>query len=58
MIEPLVERMQSHPLIGRFLFRDRPHVINLFADDIILMLTNPHISLPQDHDILTEYSKI
>lgn len=58
MIELLAERIQSHPFITGFLFRERPHVINVFADNIIVMPTNTQTSLPQAHKLVTEFSRL
>lgn len=52
MTEPLAVMIYSHPLITGFRFNSRSHVINLFADNIILMLTDPLNYLPQAHQIL------
>lgn len=41
MIEPLTEKIRSHPAITGFTFRDSVHKINLFAGDIVLFLTKP-----------------
>lgn len=32
--------------------------INLFADDVIIFLTNSEISLPAAHNILTEFYEL
>lgn len=58
MIEPLAEAIRSHPFIRGFQFGHDKHIINLFADDIILLLTNPSTSLEQAHQILTEFGDI
>lgn len=45
MIEPLAEAIRTHPLIPGFQFGSSMLTINLFADDVILFLTNPLTSL-------------
>lgn len=40
MIEPLAEAIRSQPLISGFHTQSTSHVINLFADDVILTLTH------------------
>lgn len=47
-----------HPLITGFQFGPSTHNINLFADDVILLLTNPLTSLNQAHKILTDFGDI
>lgn len=55
MIEPLVESIRSHPLITGYKFQDRSHIIDLFVGDVILMFTNPLVSLPHAHGLLSEF---
>lgn len=45
MIEPLAESIRSHPDIDGFHLAGWAHIVNLFADDMILMLTRPEVSL-------------
>lgn len=58
LIEPLAERVRTHPNISGFSIQGQSHNINLFADDIILFLSSPDISLLHAHDTLNEFSKI
>lgn len=58
MIEPLVEAIRTQTTISGFQFGSKPHVINLFADDVILLLTNPLTSLPPVHELLRNFGKI
>lgn len=55
MIELLAKTIHSHPSIMGFRFWKGSHKINLFADDIILLLTSPEISLPHAFQTLTQY---
>lgn len=56
MIEPLAETIRSHPEIS--VFHSHSHVINFFASDVILMLTNPSTLFPHAHHILSIFSAI
>lgn len=53
-----VKTIRTHPSISSFLFHTRPHMIILFTNDVILTLTNLHISLPCDHEVLTRFSVV
>lgn len=46
LMEPLATYIHPHPQISGFLMQHRMHTISLFADDIILILTDVEISLP------------
>lgn len=58
MIEPLAETIRSLAGIRGFRIGSTPHVINLFADDVILMLMDPLTSLPKAHDKLLSFGKV
>lgn len=58
MIKPLAKVIQSQSLISGFWFHSSSHIINLFADDVVLILTNPLISLPATHQVLTGFSSL
>lgn len=58
IIEPLVESVRTNSLITGFHFDHKSHIINLFAANVILLLTNPTSSLPQAHRILTQFSTV
>lgn len=58
LIEPLTERIRSHPTITGSPLHDGSHNINLFADDIILFLTFPASSLPHAYVTLKEFRQI
>lgn len=57
-LEPLAVAISSHPDICGVLLRQRYYKLSLFADDILLTLTNLHISLPSLHDTLASCSSI
>lgn len=58
MIEPLAEAICSNPGVTGFQLGKYTHKINLFADDIILLLTNPDSSLPEAFQIFTQFSLV
>lgn len=58
MIEPLAEAIRSRAGVTGFQFGATTHLINLFADDVILFLTNPRTSLPTAHEILTSFGNV
>lgn len=58
ILEPLATFIRKHQSITGFITHKSEHVISLFADDIILMLTNPTISLASVHDTLQMFTKI
>lgn len=58
MIEPLAEAIRTHASITGFHFGSTSHVINLFADDVVLLLTNPLTSLHMAHDILKLFGDV
>lgn len=58
LMEPLAEKIRSHPSIHGIKSQEHHHKISLFADDVILALSNPDKSLPTAHDVLAQFSKI
>lgn len=58
LIEPLAEKIRTHPKITGYSIQNQSHNINLFADDIILFLTSPKTSLPHAHETLHMFSLI
>lgn len=50
LMEPLVEHIRQNPKITGFEIGHKTYKISLFADDVILMLTNPTSSLVK-HEI-------
>ncbi|XP_063816354.1 uncharacterized protein LOC135055814 [Pseudophryne corroboree] len=57
-IEPLAEKIRASTLVSGVYIGPTQHKICLFADDVLLFVTKPEISLPAIHDILQDYSKI
>uniref|UniRef100_A0A803KCY8 Reverse transcriptase domain-containing protein n=1 Tax=Xenopus tropicalis TaxID=8364 RepID=A0A803KCY8_XENTR len=57
-IEPLATAIRNHPDITGPKIKEQEYVISLFADDVLLTLTNPAISLPNLHNLLATYSRI
>lgn len=58
MIEPLAETIRSLASIKCFQFGPDKDIINLFVDDVILLLTDRRTSLEQVHQILTDFGDI
>lgn len=57
-LEPLAEAIRSHPDIRGIPMRHREYKLSLFVGDILLTLTNPHISLPSLHNLLSKFYQI
>lgn len=52
IMEPLAEAIRSHPQITGLQIGETAHKIGLYADDVIVIITNPEKSLPILHDLL------
>lgn len=57
-MEPLAEKIRTHPLIQGIPSQDKQHRISLFADDVILTLSDPYAPLTAAHDALLLFSKV
>lgn len=57
-IEPLAIAIRAHPIIEGVMVEDVKHIISLYADDIMLYLTNVDTSLPALCTLLEEYGCI
>uniref|UniRef100_A0A803J6H5 Reverse transcriptase domain-containing protein n=1 Tax=Xenopus tropicalis TaxID=8364 RepID=A0A803J6H5_XENTR len=57
-IEPLAANIRNHPDIKGVEMGTDHYKIALFADDVLLTLTNPQISLPSVHKLLETYSTL
>lgn len=57
-IEPLAQKIRSDPTISGIQIGPQEHRISLFADDIILMVSNPTLSLPRVKQILDKFGTI
>lgn len=58
IMEPLAEHIRLHRNITGFKIGHIEHKINLFADDVVMMLTNPISSLASVQDVLMKFSCI
>lgn len=58
LTEPLAAYLCSHPRITGINVGKRHHTISLFADDIILMLSNAETSLPTVHQALQTFNRV
>lgn len=57
-MEPLAEHVRSNPLITGLTIGKTPHNISLFADDVILILTDPTRSLAEVQKTLDWLGKV
>ncbi|KAJ1181230.1 hypothetical protein NDU88_006439 [Pleurodeles waltl] len=57
-MEPLAQRLRDSPLITCVKFRGDTHLITLYADDVILTLSEPATSLPALMGILDEFGRV
>lgn len=57
-VEPLAIAIRAHPVTEGVMVEDKKHIISLYADDIMLYLTNMETSLPTLCTLLEEYSCI
>lgn len=57
-MEPLAETIRENTLIQGILSQGKEHKISLFADDVILTLSDPYNSLTAAHKTLLHFSKI
>lgn len=57
IMKPLAERIRSNPSIQGITSQGQQHKISLFADDVILSLSNPTVSLPSAHNVLQIFGK-
>lgn len=58
LMEPLAEHIRSHPNISGLITGNVHHKISLFADDVILILTNPSGSLAEVQKLLNWFSSV
>ena len=58
MMEPLAEHIRSNPAITGITIGSQTHKISLFADNVILMLTNPSHSLPEIQKVLSWFGEV
>lgn len=58
LMEPLEEKIRAHPNVWGIQLQGLQHNITLFADDFILMQSNPSISLSAANEVLHMFSKV
>uniref|UniRef100_A0A8C5PNG3 Reverse transcriptase domain-containing protein n=1 Tax=Leptobrachium leishanense TaxID=445787 RepID=A0A8C5PNG3_9ANUR len=58
VIEPLAQRIRQDDGVVGIMVGPTTYKIGLFADDILLTITEPTESLPRLREILTEYSEV
>lgn len=57
VIEPLAEAVRRNEGIHGLSIGDRQHKITLYADDVLIFLTDPEISTPNLLNIITKFSE-
>lgn len=57
-LEPLAAAIRNCPNVTGVYLRQREYKPSIFTDDVLLMLTRPHTSLPSLHNILRSFSAI
>ena len=57
-IEPLAVAIRSNTAIAGIKFRTSEHKLSLYADDLLLYITDPHTSVPPLFKCLKEYSAV
>lgn len=57
-IEPLAELLRNSPDCKGICIGDQCHKINLFADDMVLFMTDPETSLPYIESILNKFQTV
>ena len=54
-IEPLAQRVRLHPEIYGYETKETENKISLYADDVLLYITKPEISIPTLLDLITQF---
>lgn len=57
VIEPLAEAIRNSPDITGISTGEKDHKIALYTDDILLFVTNPHISVPAVLETINQFSE-
>uniref|UniRef100_A0A8C5MYW4 Reverse transcriptase domain-containing protein n=1 Tax=Leptobrachium leishanense TaxID=445787 RepID=A0A8C5MYW4_9ANUR len=57
-LEPLAEQIRRHPDISGIAVGDKNYKLSLFADDILLTITRPLISLPNLYSCLSSFGAL
>lgn len=55
-IKPLAEAIRQHKDVHGVMMGGKTHKITLYADDILLFLTKPDISIPTIHCFIQDFS--
>lgn len=55
-IEPLAEAIRRDPLMAGLDMGEKSHKISLYADDVLLFMLNPSISVPRLIQIIDRYA--
>ena len=55
MIEPLAERIRSEPEIYGYNTDTTTNKISLYADDVLIYITKPEISIPKLFNVITKF---
>lgn len=58
MMEPLAEHIRANPTITGFKLGGTDHKINLFADNVIILVSNPLSSLASVQQLLHRFGTI
>ena len=54
-IEPFAQSIRQSPTISGVVVGEREHRINLYADDVLLFLTQPDLSVPAVMDVISKF---
>lgn len=57
-LEPLAVEIRSHPLIHRIKIGDNEAIVSLYADDLLIYLSDPAKSVPRLLNYISAFSKI
>uniref|UniRef100_A0A8C5R857 Reverse transcriptase domain-containing protein n=1 Tax=Leptobrachium leishanense TaxID=445787 RepID=A0A8C5R857_9ANUR len=57
-LEPLAEQIRGHPDISGIAVGDKHYKLSLFADDILLTITRPLVSLPNLYGCLSSFGAL
>ena len=55
--EPLAGAIRTHPTVYGMSSNHRQHKISLYADDVLLFITQPEISIMSVLSVINEFSK-
>lgn len=57
-MEPLAESVRRNVEITPILMNDRPQYISLYADDLLLYISKPELSIPPLLNLLESFNKL